>query len=349
MIEFRPGDLLASDAEALVNTVNCVGVMGKGIALQFKQAYPDNYDQYRRACRRGEVHPGRMFVVETNRPEPPNYIINFPTKCHWRGKSRLEDIRAGLAALVEEIRRRGIRSLALPPLGCGHGGLKLEQVYPLIEAALGPLENVQVQLYAPPAAAEPVSRPAPAKPKLTRGRALLLCLMNRYKECGYPLTPLAVQRLAYLLQQSGEKLGLRFAPKHARGPLATNLQPFLSGYEGHYFQTSHHDRRGSDIALVPGALVDAERFLADHPDARAALERIGRLIEGFETPVGLELLTSVHWASKQHLWAGADVGVAVDQLHVWSARKRKLFPPDQIAKAWQRLKQEDWFPVARSA
>jgi O-acetyl-ADP-ribose deacetylase (regulator of RNase III) len=345
MIEFRHGDLLASDAEALVNTVNCVGVMGKGIALQFKAAFPDNYRQYRRACRRGEVQPGRTFVVETGAAVGPRYVINFPTKRHWRGKSRLEDIEAGLAALADEIRQRGIRSVALPPLGCGHGGLAWEQVYPLIAAAVAPLTDVRVDVYAPALAAPAV----PTKPPLTRGRALLLSLMDRYRECGYPLTEVVVQRLAYLLQQSGERLGLRYARKHPHGPVAANLRPVLARFEGHYLHTRRDGRRGSAITLGPDAQADAGQFLADHPDAQARYDRIARLIDGFETPFGLELLTSVHWVTKQHLWAAADADVAADQIHVWNARKRRLFPPEQIEKAWLRLRQEDWLPVAKSA
>ena len=123
MIEYKTGNLLHEDAEALVNSVNCVGVMGRGIALQFKRAWPDNFRAYAAACRRGEVRPGRMFVFPTNQLDNPKYIINFPTKRHWRSKSRLEDIRAGLEALAQEIRQRKIRSVAVPPLGSGLGGL----------------------------------------------------------------------------------------------------------------------------------------------------------------------------------------------------------------------------------
>ena len=124
MIEYRTGDIIAEDAEALVNTVNCVGVMGRGVALQFKNAFPENFKAYAAACKRGEVQPGRMFVFETSQLTNPHYIINFPTKRHWRGKSRISDIDAGLHALVSDIRRRGIRSVAIPPLGSGLGGLQ---------------------------------------------------------------------------------------------------------------------------------------------------------------------------------------------------------------------------------
>ena len=149
MIEFTSGDILRSEAEALVNTVNCVGVMGRGIALQFKNAYPDNFKAYAAACRRGEVQPGRMFLFETGQLTLPHYIVNFPTKRHWRGKSRMEDIVAGLTALAELIRAKGIRSIAIPPLGSGLGGLDWAEVRPRIEAGLRPLAGVQVFVYEP--------------------------------------------------------------------------------------------------------------------------------------------------------------------------------------------------------
>ena len=155
MITYTTGNILEAETEALVNTVNCVGIMGKGIALQFKQAHPDNYAQYVRACEAGEVQPGRMLITQTGSILPPHYIINFPTKRHWRGKSRLEDIDAGLEALKADIQRLGIRSIAIPPLGCGSGGLAWSDVRPRIEQALASLEGVQIAVYAPQGAPAP--------------------------------------------------------------------------------------------------------------------------------------------------------------------------------------------------
>lgn len=150
MIELRQGDILQyeTEAEALVNTVNCVGVMGRGIALQFRNAYPENYKVYRIACEQGEVAPGKMLVYELPQLQP-RYIINFPTKRHWRGKSRMEDIKAGLIALMDEVRERQIQSIAIPPLGCGLGGLDWVEVRPKIEAAFADLPEVRVLLYEP--------------------------------------------------------------------------------------------------------------------------------------------------------------------------------------------------------
>ena len=149
MIEFTTGDILRADAEALVNTVNCVGIMGRGVALQFKNEFPANFKAYEAACARDEVRPGKMFVFETRELTGPKFIINFPTKRHWRGKSRMEDIDSGLKALVEEVRNRGIRSIAIPPLGSGLGGLNWADVRPRIEAALRGVNDLHVIVFGP--------------------------------------------------------------------------------------------------------------------------------------------------------------------------------------------------------
>ena len=154
MIRFKAGDILAEDVEALVNTVNCVGVMGRGVALQFKKAFPENFRAYAEACKRGEVRPGHMFVFETRALTNPRYIVNFPTKRHWRGNSRIEDIEAGLADLARTIRERDIRSIAVPPLGSGLGGLRWKAVRRHIEDALRGFDNVEIVVFEPNGAPE---------------------------------------------------------------------------------------------------------------------------------------------------------------------------------------------------
>ena len=149
MITFRQGDIFQDDSEALVNPVNCVGAMGKGLALEFKRKFPDNFREYARECRNGRMKPGRMSVFKTYRHEAPHYIINFPTKRDWRNPSRMEDIRAGVQALAQEIRNRGIKSIAIPALGSGLGQLPWEQVRKAIKEGLGELEDVRVTVYEP--------------------------------------------------------------------------------------------------------------------------------------------------------------------------------------------------------
>jgi O-acetyl-ADP-ribose deacetylase (regulator of RNase III) len=150
VIRLMQGDLLQQgDVDAVVNTVNCVGVMGKGIALQFKSKWPANFTAYVAACSAGEVRPGRMLVHAVGERSKPHYIINFPTKKHWREASELEFIREGLIDLIAEVRRLKIGSIAIPPLGCGNGGLEWRDVRPLIEGAFAALPDVDVRLFEP--------------------------------------------------------------------------------------------------------------------------------------------------------------------------------------------------------
>ncbi len=161
MIKLTQGDILKADAEALVNTVNCVGVMGRGLALQFKKAFPDNFKQYKTLCDKKELRPGKLSVHHLNSWHNPQYVINFPTKRHWKDKSRMEDVEDGLEALVEEVRQRGIHSIAIPPLGCGLGGLRWTDVRSRIEAAFKEMKDVKVLLY------EPMGAPPAEKRKPT--------------------------------------------------------------------------------------------------------------------------------------------------------------------------------------
>ena len=151
MIEFVSGDLLEADAQAYVNTVNCVGVMGKGIALQFKRRFPENFRAYRIVCDNKQLRPGMVLVhsLGFKYDYRPQYIVNFPTKDHWRGKSKLEWIDSGLADLIQQVKQREITSIAVPALGCSHGGLNWEDVRPLIVAAFEPLDEVHVLVYEP--------------------------------------------------------------------------------------------------------------------------------------------------------------------------------------------------------
>ena len=204
MIYNATGNLLQADVEALVNTVNCDGFMGKGIALQFKQAWPENFDAYAKACRAKEVRPGQMFIWETGRMVNPRYIVNFPTKRHWREKALIEDIRSGLRTLVADVQRLGIGSIAMPPLGCGNGGLDWRDVRPLIESAFAELPNTQMQLFSPLGAPEAKTMPVNTqRPAMTISRALFVKVMHQYEALSYRLTLLEIQKLMYFLQEAG--------------------------------------------------------------------------------------------------------------------------------------------------
>jgi O-acetyl-ADP-ribose deacetylase (regulator of RNase III) len=349
MFEFKTGDVLAEDAEALVNTVNCVGIMGRGIALQFKNAFPENFKAYAKACRRDEVRPGRMFVFETNQLTNPRYIINFPTKRHWRGKSRMEDVEAGLEALAEEIRARNIRSIAIPPLGSGLGGLKWDQVRPRVEEILGGLTNVRIVIFEPGGVPEVIrTTPRQNVPKMTPGRAALVGLMHGYLSGLLDpfVTLLEVHKLMYFMQVAGEPLRLQYR-KAPYGPYAENLRHVLRRVEG-YFVSGYAD--GGDapnkqLELVPGAMQEAGSFLERHHETGARFDKVADLVAGFETPFGLELLATVHWVIKNEPVETMQGVVA--RTYAWNERK-KGFSPRQIALAVDVLGKKGWIdhPVA---
>lgn len=351
MIEIAKGNLLIADVEALVNTVNCVGHMGKGIALQFKKAFPDNYDAYRRACDHREIQPGRIHIFETGNIYHPQFIVNFPTKRHWRGNSRLEDIESGLKALVEEIKRLGIKSIAIPPLGCGLGGLDWRVVGKKIEEAFEDLPDVRVLLYPPSGTPEAKSMPVGTKrARLTIARALFIALMEKYTELAYRLTLLEIQKMAYFLQESGEQLRLNYEAGRY-GPYAHNLNKVLEILEGHFIR-GYGDTQKPDveIELMPGAFEEANAFLENkkYKDARERLESVAKLIEGFETPYGMELLSSVHWVAVKNIPPATDEESAITAVHGWNDRKKKMFKTDHIGIAWQRLVEDGWLtPGAR--
>ena len=343
MITITRGNIIEADAEALVNTVNCEGFMGKGIALQFKKAFPANFEAYKRACRAGEVRPGRMFVFATGSTVDPKYIINFPTKRKWREKSRMEYIESGLAALVEELRRLKISSVAVPPLGCGHGGLNWQEVRPLMESVLGALPDVRIILFEPVGSPEAKAMPVRTKrPRLTLARALLIELMQQYANRAYRLTLLEIQKLAYFLQESGQRLRLNYTP-HLYGPYAHNLNKVLEMLEGHFIQ-GYGDSQKPDveIELLPGAFEESHRFLESNADATERLRRVADLIDGFETPYSMELLASVHWVACHAQPPARDAEEAVHAIHEWDDRKRDLFKPEHIRIAWNRLAEEGW-------
>ena len=343
MIRHTTGNILEAEVEALVNTVNCVGVMGRGIALQFKNAFPDNFKAYQSACQRKSVEPGRMFVFDTGQLTTPRYIVNFPTKRHWRGKSRIEDIESGLLALAQEVRRLGIRSIAVPPLGSGLGGLNWADVRPRIVDALGGLTGVDIVVY------EPGGAPMDARPNhstrvpnMTAGRAALVSLMSRY--LGGLMDPsvslLEVHKLMYFLQAAGEPLKLKFV-QALYGPYAENLRHVLQHIEGHLISgyADGGDAPDKLLSIVPGATQEADRFLAEHHDSQTRFQRVGRLVEGFETAFGLELLATVHWVITE---ARASDDAAVErETYAWGARKRQ-FSSQQIALAAMRLRSEGW-------
>ncbi len=346
MFELTRGNLLDADVEAVVNTVNTQGIMGKGVALQFRKAYPDNYEAYRRACEAGEVKPGSMFIFDRQTLTQPRYLINFPTKRHWRNPSRMEDIEAGLMALVADVRRLGVRSIALPPLGCGLGGLPWPQVRRRMQEAFENVPEVRWLVYEPSGAPDALTMPnRTARPKMTKGRAAVLGLINRYLVPGfdYPVTLLEIQKLVYFLAEAGEELNqVRFV-KHHYGPYADVLRHVLEKMDGHFISGYGAGENKPDvpIQIKPEAAAEAERFLEGHRETQARFARVSALIEGFETPFGMELLATVHWvATREDAASGPDAALAAVQS--WSTRKASVMRREHVEAAWRRLTSLGW-------
>jgi O-acetyl-ADP-ribose deacetylase (regulator of RNase III) len=344
MIELVKGNIVQDDAEALVNTVNCVGIMGRGIALQFRKAFPENYSQYKAFCDAGNMRPGVMFVQDLHRLHNPRYIINFPTKRHWKGKSRIEDITLGLKALVAEVHRLRIRSIAVPPLGCGLGGLDWAVVRPMIIDAFQSLPDIRVRLH------EPGDAPASERmaltsvvPIMTEGRAALLQLMRRYLAAVMEpaITLLEVHKLMYFMQEAGEPLRLRYR-KAPYGPYAENLRHVLIPIEGHWVvgYGDGEDRPDKVLELLPHAAREAEEYLTEHESTRRRFDRVAELTRGFESTFGMELLSTVHWVATREHAASADD--AMVKARAWNERKW-MFEPRHVCLAWERLEQQGWF------
>lgn len=344
MIAVMHGDLLKQDdVDAIVNTVNCVGIMGKGIALQFKNKWPSNFTAYAAACKAGSVRLGRMFIHDLGGLLKPHYIVNFPTKEHWRGASKIEFIGTGLVDLVAQVRRLHIRSIAIPPLGCGNGGLKWSDVRPLIVNAFEDLPNVEVRLFEPKGAPDPKSMEVRTKrPRMTPGRAAIVQVLDTYRGLNYGLSKIEVQKLAYFLQEAGEPLDLRFE-KHDFGPYSDRLRHVLNTMEGHYIRGVGDGVVEAEIEPTEEASKEAEAFIAQQGRQEVAerVSRVGRLIDGYQSPYGMELLASVHWVAA-HERSINTVDRAVAAIQDWNERKRVLLKPVHVASAWHRLDTEGW-------
>jgi O-acetyl-ADP-ribose deacetylase (regulator of RNase III) len=351
MIKFAQGNLLDAGAEALVNTVNTVGVMGKGIALMFKDAFPENYRAYQAACKLGEVEVGRMFVTERRDLIGPRWIINFPTKKHWRQPSKMEWIDEGLADLKKVILERRIKSVAVPPLGSGNGGLNWPDVRIRIEEALRELQAVEIVVYEPASEYQNVVKRTGVE-KLTPSRALVAEMVRRYGVLGLECSLLEVQKLAYFMERSIQALHLVNPLKlqfqaNRFGPYAPRLTHLLNALDGSYLHCEKRlaDAGPLDVIWFEDSKRDLVAAYLTAPEAKAfrpALERTAALIDGFESPLGMELLATVDWLV-QHEGVEASKKSIKEGLERWpggaqaASRKTKLFDDRMIDLALKRL------------
>lgn len=350
MITFTQGNLLEARAEALVNTVNTVGVMGKGIALMFKERFAENFRRYAAACQAKEVRTGRMFVTEVSELSGPRWIVNFPTKQHWRGDSRMEWITEGMQDLRCFLIENNVKSIAIPPLGAGNGGLDWADVRAQIEAALGDLD-AEILVFEPTQKYQNVAKRTGVE-KLTPARALIAELVRRYWVLGMECSLLEIQKLAWFLERAIERfnpennpLDLKFVP-HKYGPYANRLDHLLNNLDGSYL---HCDKRISDADPIDVIWFDDERktfvqtyLKSEAKDYISALEATAALIDGFESPYGMELLATVDWLlSREHV--APTVPAVREGLRHWRggpdavARKERLFDDRALGIALERL------------
>lgn len=364
MIEFTTGNLLESDAEALVNTVNTVGVMGKGVALMFKETFPENFQAYEAACAAKQVRLGRMFVTKRTDLFGPKWIINFPTKDHWRYPSKMEWIVSGLKDLKRIIAENQIKSIALPPLGAGNGGLNWREVRLHIQQELESLPDVRVIIYEPTAKYQNVAKRSGVE-ALTAPRALIAELVRRYSILGIECTLLEVQKLGYFLERyatkgGGAKSDLNFqfgANKY--GPYSERLKHLLNALDGSYL---HCDKRLGDAGPFDIIRFDYSKqdkiaaFLTT-PEAKkygAALAQTSQLIDGFESPLSMELLATVDWLV-YHDGLDPTVDAIRARLEKWPGgrsagqRKLRLFEDRTIRIAIEALTESDLVETKRAA
>src|ERR1700682_243664 len=351
MIKFLQGNLLDAPTDAVVNTVNTVGVMGKGIALMFKDAFPANFRAYEEACKRKEIRVGHMFVTDNAALQGPRWLINFPTKQHWRQPSKLEWIVEGLKDLRRVVEEKSIRSIALPPLGCGNGGLEWMEVRSEIVRTLGGLDDVDILVFEPTAKYQNVAKRSGVT-ELTPARALVAEMVRRYWVLGIECTYLEVQKLCWFLERSihemkiDDPLDLRFVADRY-GPYSDRLRHLLNGLDGSYL---HCDKRLSDADPSDTIWFNEERrpyldvFLKQN-DARSLgriLDRTAKLIDGFESPLGMELLATVDWLIEREHCARSVSEIRAG-LRRWPAgpsaaeRKQRLFDDRLIGLALERL------------
>lgn len=352
MITYTQGNLLEAKVDALVNTVNTVGVMGKGIALMFKEQFPKNMKEYATACKAEQVRTGEMFVTDTGELMGPRWIINFPTKQHWRAKSKMEWIVDGLQDLKRVISEYNVKSIALPPLGAGNGGLDWSMVRTEIDKALSDIDDVEIIVFEPTAKYQNVAKREGVE-KLTPPRALIAELVRRYWILGMECSQLEIQKLAWFLERAIESQGMENSlalqfEANIYGPYANRLSHLLNGLDGSYLQSEKRIPDSDPLDVI--WFNDSKRELVntylrtEASEYLPILEQTSEVIDGFESPFGMELLATVDWLIfKEGCEATVDgirEGIANWPTgRKWADRKLRLFDERVIGIALERLEQ----------
>lgn len=338
-MKFTKGNLLETNAHAIVNTVNTVGIMGKGIALQFKERFPMNFKIYADLCKKGQVQIGRMLVVRENSLHGEKIIINFPTKTEWYKKSRYNYIEEGLKDLVKVIDEYEIKSIAIPPLGCGNGGLQWEKVRLLLEKYLNDLK-IDITVYEPNDAVKEILQNEAVRKEygLTDARAMLLYALFQYERLGEVATVFAANKLAYFLQKSGEPLRLQFVP-YVYGPYAQAIEKVLYALNGKYLKGMEQMsiKPFEPLKLNYDRLPEVNSYVEKNlsQEQKGRLKNLFKVIEGFESSLSLEILASTHYLKS------SDPEITEDQLFSkiqdWNPRKRNIIKKEYINIALNHL------------
>jgi len=326
MIKKTKGNLLESSAEALVNTVNLQGVMGKGIALQFKKAFPYNYKEYKKACVESNIGIGKLhYTIDETLHGGKKVIFNFPTKTSWRKPSEYAYIEKGLQDLVRLIEELKIESIAIPPLGSGNGGLKWSNVLSLLYKYLDPLE-VLVEIYEPSKEIETAL--IIEKVKLTPARALLLTCLYEIVRNGNDVSEFAAEKCAYFLQRFGceDEFNLSFSPE-VYGPYSGRVRFILNKLNGAYLSGYYDMNLGpfDEIGIKVDSRKEIEDYLLHYGNKNLKLiaDKTCEFLGSFSSNFGLELLSSIDYIISNT--GKNDIDSVVAAINEWSPRKADLF------------------------
>ena len=341
MIHYKKGDILQSSAQALVNTVNTVGVMGKGIALQFKEAFPNNNKVYVDTCKQNKLATGQVLSVwDENLLHGKKLIINFPTKKHWRQPSKYQYIEKGLASLREELQEEKVKSVAIPPLGCGNGGLEWSKVRSMIVEALSNLD-IEIYLFEPNAAIKKVLQKQDVKKDihLTPARASLLYALFAFESMGEYSSLFAANKLAYFLQRKGQKLRLQFKPYYY-GPYALGVEKVLYHLNGVYLKGMEQGQAKpfESLELNYEKWEEVKHYVNHKLSNRDAdrLESLIQFISGYTSELSLEILATVDFIVADN--PKYTVDDVIKSIENWNTRKKDLFKKDYVEKAYYHLK-----------
>lgn len=329
-MKFLKGNLLEAKTQALVNTVNTVGIMGKGIALQFKEIYPENYKAYLEACKKQELKPGKLLVVREYLINEEKIIINFPTKVEWFKKSQYSYIEEGLKELVKVISEYKIESVAIPPLGCGNGGLKWDRVKQLITRYLSGLKDIDIQIFEPNNEIKELLKKQESnkKIKLTPARAMLLYSMFYYESLGENSSLFVANKLSYFLKRLGEKNfnKIKFDASHY-GPYSVQVEHMLHLVNGIYLKglEQMNVEPFESIELQYDKAKEVSEFVRNNlsREQNQILKDLIKLIDGFQSALALEILATVDFIRKDNENIKKE-GI-METINRWSNRKKELF------------------------